>query len=166
MEKWKEVKGYNGWYDVSNKGRIRSWRNNRWGRANKPKFLGLHDDGHGYRICILSINGKGNKEKVHRLVAKAFISNPKDKRVVNHKNGIKDDNRVENLEWVTKLENERHAARNGLTYSKLTIDEVVEIKKLIRKNLTAPKIAERYDVCSSTIKEIRRGTTWTHVKID
>jgi hypothetical protein len=77
-------------------------------------YLKSFKDRHGYSLVNLWVNGKSKLCKIHRLVAETFIPNPDKKPCVNHKNGIKSDNRVENLEWVTPKENNAHAIKIGL----------------------------------------------------
>lgn len=77
-------------------------------------FLKFQYDGHGYLSVSLSIDGKARKYKLHRILAQAFIPNVDCKPMVNHINGIKSDNRIENLEWVTNQENMVHAVKHGL----------------------------------------------------
>ena len=108
LEEWKPIKGFENIYDISNLGNIYSYR--------KKQILKPQKHEHGYLRIGLQ---KKNREDVHyfyvhRLVAEAFILNLDQKPQVNHKNGIKDDNRVENLEWVTNSENVRHAIQIGL----------------------------------------------------
>lgn len=104
MEIWKEVYE-NTNYEVSNTGRVR-----RKG-SDIDKVSGKRK---GYPTVKLCKDGKESKRTIHRLVAEAFIPNPDNKPDVNHIDGIKDHNNVENLEWVTKSENMRHAYRTGL----------------------------------------------------
>ena len=104
--KMKEIEGYEGLYSVTDTGKVFGHK--------RSKFLKSYKNKAGYLLVHLYKNGKGKIHKVHRLVAIAFISNPFNKEQVNHINGIKTDNRVENLEWSTNLENQRHAAKNSL----------------------------------------------------
>lgn len=104
-EIWKDVVGYEGLYQVSNLGRIKS--------GYKPIIL---QSGvcRGYLIVNLYKNKKGLSRKVHRLVAQAFIPNPENKPTVNHKDGNKQNNCVDNLEWATVKEQNIHANKTGL----------------------------------------------------
>lgn len=106
MEKeiWKDIKGYEGFYQVSNMGRIRSID----GVTRKPVKYGL------YLTIQLSKNGTEKLFYIHRLVALTFISNPLNKKEVNHIDGNKLNNMVKNLEWVTRRENAIHSIKNGL----------------------------------------------------
>ena len=101
----------------------------------------------GYKVVDLSINAKKFYRQVHRLVAITFIPNPDNKPQVNHINEIKDDNRVENLEWVTNLENQRHARKNGLVWR---WDNAGRKKKSIYKI----DIIEEYSSIAETAKKI------------
>lgn len=113
-EEWKDIFGYEGLYQVSNMGEVRSLVNQARHKRKIPKILKAHKDGKGYLRIKVSKKQKTQTFKVHRLVAQAFIPNPKDKLQVNHKNCIKTDNKVSNLEWVTNEENREHAKKNGI----------------------------------------------------
>ena len=102
-EIWKDVVGYENLYIISNLGNIKRIKEN---KISIPK---MYIDKDGYVIVYLYKNRKGIHARMHRLVAQAFISNPKNKPQVNHKNGIKNDNRVENLEWCSVRENIWHS---------------------------------------------------------
>lgn len=106
---WKPVVGYEGLYQVSSDGHIRSLHPRR-----KGQILPQRIERAGYFEIQLSKKGVSTYYYVHRLVAAAFIPNSENKPCINHRNGIKTDNRIENLEWVTHSENMLHAAQNNL----------------------------------------------------
>lgn len=110
QEIWKDVVGYEDYYQVSNFGKVCSKDRTTLHKDGKKvsyngTMLTACNDTHGYLFVTLSINGKSRKVKVHRLVAIAFIPNPRNKPEIDHVNAIRHDNRVSNLRWVTRHEN-------------------------------------------------------------
>jgi hypothetical protein len=110
-EEWRHVLGFE-WYWVSNLGHVR-----RDGKMLKPQ------SGRGYWHVSLSLRGKRYTKRIHRLVAQAFIPNPRNLPEVNHKRGNTANNRVSNLEWSTTLANRRHAAKHQLLADGVTYDK-------------------------------------------
>lgn len=100
-ERYLDIPGYEGYYQASNHGNIKSVRND--------KILAQSVNNNGYMLVSISVNGKHEMKTVHRLVAKAFISNPKGYRDVNHIDGNKKNNKSENLEWVKHSDNIKHS---------------------------------------------------------
>ena len=134
--------------------------------GKRRKFLSLGVDKDGYRMVIIQHEGERKTKRVSRLVAECFIANTGNKPVVNHKNGIKHDNRVENLEWCTRSENDKHAYATGLRKArvinvKLTRTEVGEIRQLLSAGkLSQTEIAVQYGVKQPTISNIKTGKRW------
>lgn len=152
-EEWRPVKGYEEDYEVSNLGRVRSVD-----RYIKCSHDGTHlykgrilrqenkygnlDDNPNYKRVGLSHNGKVIRKSVHRLVAEAFLENNDPTRLteVNHKNGIRSDNFVDNLEWVSREENRAHAVENGFCTPS-------DDKRQLRLGVTNGTILNDHDVC-------------------
>lgn len=116
QEIWKEITGYEGYFEVSNLGHFRSkdrlvgYKN--CGLRRYPgKYLKTETVEEGYQRILLMKEGRKKRYMCHRIVAQEFIPNPDNKPFINHINGIKWDNRVENLEWVTQEENEAHSIK-------------------------------------------------------
>ena len=122
-EKFKPIKEFEGLYEAGNLGSIKSLITN---RILKPA-----DDSRGYNMLVLYKNKKANTKKVHRLVAETFIANLENKPQVNHINGIKTDNRIKNLEWVTSKENINHAETMGL----YKLKRIEDSKRLSKQTL-------------------------------
>ena len=108
MEIWRDITGTKGFIEVSNKGRVRSLL------SGAPRVLKTQTDNKGYHRIRVTIEQEKMTYKVHREVAKLFLPNPENLPQVNHKDGNKDNNSVDNLEWVTNKENAHHAIENGL----------------------------------------------------
>lgn len=106
---WRDIEGFEGLYQVSNTGQIRSLR------FGKTKILKVMADNRGYKSLSLYKNGKGKTYRVHRLVAQAFIPNPNNLPEVNHKDENKANNHVSNLEWISHKDNVNYGTRNKRT---------------------------------------------------
>ena len=168
-EIWKDIEGYEGIYQVSNKGRIKSFY------GVKEKILVTRTKGHDYEKVLLSKNGVGKTFLIHRLVAKAFIPNPENKPEVNHIDGNKKNNCVENLEWMTCSENTKHAFDTGLAKvlrganngaARLTPEQIKEIRATYKKDsktFCGTALAKKYHVGPSTISRIVNNETYKDI---
>lgn len=114
IEEWRDIKGFEGVYQVSNMGRVRSLDHITGGKHWRGKILSTAVTA-GYPIVKLSKGSEKHPRRVHRLVAEAFLDNPENLPEVNHIDGNKNNNRMDNLEWCTSKENKIHAWVTGLT---------------------------------------------------
>lgn len=181
IEEWKPCPEYENVYEISNLGRLKS----------KPVFVQndsiFGDEGgyikhiklknqtinrYGYMTSKLCFNGKCRRLTIHRLVAKAFIPNPKKYSQVNHIDGNKKNNVISNLEWVSPSQNTKHAWDTGLINadhmkgsnhhnSKVTEEIVKDIRA--NKILKRKDLAEKYNISVYTVNDIINRKTWTHV---
>jgi hypothetical protein len=159
MEIWKKIDGF-GKYEVSNFGNIRRLYLKGY-RYRKPVIQ------HGYCNVTFVFNKTSFKKfQIHRLVAMCFLKNTENKPCVNHKNGIKTDNRVDNLEWCSYSENEKHSfdvlgkISGGIIMRKIPLNKITHIKELYKKGITQREIAEKFNVSSSAISLIVNNKTY------
>ncbi|MDI3361165.1 HNH endonuclease [Lelliottia sp. V89_10] len=166
-ESAKDIAGYEGKYAVTTDGRVYSHsRVDDGGKLRKGRWLKSNVDGYGYLQVSLYSEGVAKKLKVHRLVAEAFIGNPQLCSQVNHIDGIKANNDVSNLEWVTAQQNILHAFSNSLMSAdgenngraKLTMEQVKEIRAC--KSMTQAGMAKKYGVSPSIISGIVNNKMW------
>lgn len=175
-EIWKDIPGYEGFYQASTLGRIKSVTRtvNRRGNTTRivyERILITMSDGKGYQLVNLNKYNVSTTHTVHRLILSTFVENTENKPQVNHINGIKDDNKLINLEWSTVSENGLHAYKNGLQISakgekvngsKLKDEQVLEIRK-IGKSKSLKELSNIYNISISTISMIINNKIWTHI---
>lgn len=162
QEVWKPVYQYEKFYEVSNRGRVR--------RINPLRLLVLQEGKRGYLHCKLSKYGEVKTFRVHRLVAEAFFGPCPPKRQVNHKDGIKTNNRVENLEFISNQKNRQHAVKMGLHVSvkgenhpnsKLKNEEIKKIRMLWNTGqYTKTQLSKMFRISISHIRRILLHQSW------
>lgn len=162
-EVWKNIKYYFGKYKVSNMGRIMD---------KNGDLLSLYDHPRGYKSVSLSLCDNYRLKLVHRIVAETFIPNPENKPQINHKDGNKENNKVNNLEWVTQKENSVHASENGLllrkkynsNISKLQKNEVLQIRSIYeQKWVTMKEVANAYNISIQAVSKIIRRQSYKYL---
>ena len=169
-EEWLPMVDYEGWYDISDCGRVKRVRiaNNTFiGRILKPRPQKA-----GYLTIVVHKNSVRGTYLIHRLVAAAFIGPCPEGKEVNHIDGVKTNNRADNLEYVTSSENALHACKLGLMVnhvgekhgmSKLTEKNIHAIRKLFG-TMSHKEIGILFNVTRQTITSIYKGDTWSSVK--
>jgi len=166
-----EIQGYEGLYSITSDGRVWSHRCQKWMSAG--------DNGKGYKFVHLYLNQSSSRFYVHRLVASAFLDNPDSLPQVNHIDGVKDNNRVSNLEWSSLRHNMRHAWDEGLcrvwekqvesvtAYNKtkrsLSDEQVRDIRKQHGRGDSARSLARKHGVQSGTVSQIVNGQSYKDV---
>jgi len=176
-EIWKEIDGYNGIYFVSNLGNVKSITHYLTGRNGSGKqngrVLKQTKCYKGYLRVSLSLDKKKFTTGAHRLVAKAFVSNPLNLPQVNHKDGIKTNNYPDNLEWCTNKENQIHAVKTGLINpnkgekhhnSKLTNKQIINIRQLHKIGFTCKELAKDHNISEPAMSKILRNKTYINIK--
>lgn len=183
QEIWKPIPGAEAFYEISNFGRIKGLPRQRRGVSkagreflrNIPEFIlkpAMLNSGYFSARLTTESGEKASGQLVHRIVASAFVPNPKNLPWVNHKDGVKTNNHAENLEWCTPSENMIHAVGAGLIpilvgsqrgTAKLNEDKVHVIKKMMLLGFSNEKLAEIFEVSTAPISYIRNNQAWTHV---
>ena len=182
LEDWTDVGGYEGIYEVSSFGNIRSksrivafkagGKHKSYNRMFKGVYLKPGLDERGYRHISLARDGVSKTKKICGLVAKAFIRNPFHYPEVNHQDGDKTNDNISNLEWVTSSENKLHALRNGLKIpakgvkiatAKLNDNKVREIRKLKREGYSYSELSRLFGVAPETVFAVVTRITWKHI---
>lgn len=170
-EVWKDIPDFEGLYQVSNYGKVKSLERTKQGclefyRPDKLLKPGLSHN--GYQSIHLCNKDKKKSWRVNRLVATVFIPNPDNKPQVNHIDGNKLNNRADNLEWSSPKENTHHAIRTGLSdvkgesngCAKLTNEDVLFIRSC---GLQTKVLVEKFGVYRTLIQRIRRKGSWKHI---
>ena len=167
-EEWKPIAGYEGLYEVSNLGNVRSYQNFGYGLKKDPKMITPTINKYGYLGITLCKNTKHRYKTIHRLVAETFIKNDDRSLQIDHINGVKTDNRVFNLEWVTPKENTLRSVKLGLKpcgekhgNSKLKQKEVEIIRELYKTGKHSQrKLGAFFGVSHWTIGQIVNNKMW------
>lgn len=171
-EIWKDIPDFENYYQVSNFGRVRGLaRKDNLGRRINSRLLKTHRDKDGYSVVTLTKDKRVKSVKVHRLVAVAFIPNELSLPEVNHVDGNKSNNRVDNLEWCTHKSNHEHARKTGLICQngeksvnhKLTREDVNFIRTRCVKgdsDFGVVAMARLFGVSNATVSRIVNKTRW------
>lgn len=155
IEIWKDIDGYGGVYQISNMGQIRSKTRKVHNYIKPGRILKTHNNGRDYLSVTLSANGIKQKHAyIHILVAKAFINNPKNLPEVNHKDFDKSNNKVENLEWMTRKENREHYIKSKRHYAAFAKRSIKTNTEYVKRILLAKEdVINGYDT-GKTVKEM------------
>lgn len=158
---WKEIKDYPN-YQINELGKIFN--------LSRKTYLKPTVNKQGYVSVGLSNNGKFKTYLLHRLVAQSFIQNLDNKPVVNHKDSNKLNNHKDNLEWSSYSENNYHSViknnkrGSNIHSSKLTEEDVLNIKKALTKGESISRLGLKYGVCKQTVFKIKTNKIWKHIK--
>lgn len=162
IEEWRWIKGYDGHYEVSNLGNVRSTKiPPRPTRRPIPYTLSPNKQNNGYLTVTLSLNAKPTMKLVHRLVAEAFIENEANKLVVNHIDNNRENNCVSNLEWCTHSENNIHSAKQGRMARKLNLKQVANIRSW-HNVLSNEEIGFFHAIQPFTVSQIVKRKRWAY----
>lgn len=171
IEEWKWVKNHKWLYEISNIGRLKT---HNWRGVGRTMIVTPKMDADGYLWYRMSKNNKKTMLKVHRIVALHFIPNPKKLPEVNHKNGVKLNNKPSNLEWSTHADNMAHFGKHiykkgqwgGFNNARsiMSKKDVTDIRNGVYDNLTTSQLSRKLGVNWCTIDRIRKGISYTGIK--
>ena len=165
MEHWKDIDGYEGKYQISNLGNVKSLH-------GIGMLLTPYKKKNGYLSVKIIKNGKYKHHMIHRLVALAFVSNPKSKPNINHIDFNQTNNIPSNLEWCTQRENIWHTVNHGRNNptigethpsAKLKESDVIKIRKMVGSGISQRSVAKIYNVTSVNIGRICNRKIWKHI---
>lgn len=160
-ETWKPIYGFEKKYEISSYGRVKSLARQINNKNICERILKSQNRGNGYLGATLS---HARNVKFHRLVAEHFLPVIPGKTEINHVDGNKNNNNLNNLEWVTNRENTDHAIKMGLRKNKLSKKDVLDIRnKYLPRKYTLNKLALEYGVCQASISFIIKKINWKHV---
>lgn len=173
IEQWKDIPGYEGEYQASSHGRIKSLDRHIVDiNGRLRKYKGQERKPQKHSAGYLSVNlRKSDQHLLHRLIALAFHPQPEGKDFVNHKDGNKKNNSADNLEWATRQENETHAYSTGLKNStgsnnqmaKLNETDIIQIRDLVAAGSDRNVVADRFGIHKGSVDRIVGRRTWAHV---
>lgn len=157
IEEWKDIEGYEGLYQISSLGRVKSLN---YKHTGKEKILEPIKNRYGYLQVNLWKNGKGKTNRVNRLVAESFIPNPEGKPEVDHINKIKTDNMVSNLRWVTSIENKN----NGQSKKVICVETgVIYTSVMEAQRQTGANNSHIIQCCKGKKYKTTNGFHWQYV---
>lgn len=169
-EEWRPVVGYEGYYSVSSLGNVRRdkpYKNTVVGKILKPAKV------YGYHSVSLSKDCQSKSCRVHKLVCMAFIGERPEDCQINHLNGIKHDNRVDNLEYCTQSRNMKHAHSLGLLHqrgaknnnARLTNEDAIRVKIMFKNGMKDREVSDATGFNKNTLRGIRLGLYWKHIHV-
>lgn len=179
IEIWKQIPGYGGYYEASSFGRIRSVdryvsgysaRGKRPTLIKRKSHLMRFDTRHGYKCLCLYFDGKEKKEQVHTLVLKAFVGDRPKGFQACHNNGIRSDNRIENLRWDTPESNiadiEKHGRRPKGQQVKSSVLSKAQVLNIKRGEIGLGKAVRDYGISKTQFYRIKNGESWVHMNLE
>ena len=168
MEEWRDIKGYKGYYQVSNTGNVKSLertvRNGRGYKIIPEKILEGYDNGNGYLYVKLCKEGKRNQYRINRLVAMAFIPNPNNLPEVNHKDKNPKNNCVDNLEWCTRQYNVEYSKAKAVIGINKVSGLILEFPSIMEAERQTGISNKHICDCLKGRRKSAKGYTWHYVE--
>lgn len=170
QERWASVPGFDGIYEVSSRGAVRSWVNGRWGIRTAPRLRSQFIGSSGYPEVGLRLHGKKRNRLVHELVLLSFVGARPSGCVACHANDKRTDNRLANLRWASRRENHEDSIRNGgavlngpRANAKLNVNRLRRLLNRLAKGDSNRVIAKAFGISHSRVSNIRNGTAYARL---